>query len=105
MDDGKKVGKLQLRHKLGKSDTMPDGFESNIYYEIEPEFQHKGHGKKILALGLLEARKIGLTEVRLTVLEDNIPSQKIIKANGGVLIDTQLHSVENSPVRLYEIKL
>lgn len=61
--------------------------------------------EKILALTLDEARKIGLTEVRLTVFENNLPSRKIIEANGGVMIDEQLNTVENIPVRLYKIIL
>ena len=72
VDDGKKIGMLQLRHTHGSPSLgMPEGFGNNIYYEIEPEYREKGNGKKILALGLDEARKIGLKEVRLTVFEDN----------------------------------
>ncbi len=105
IEDGKKIGMLQLRHTLsGKSDAMPEGFESNVYYEIESEYQHSGYGKKILTLGLDEARKIGLTEVILTCYEDNIPSQKIIEANGGVVINNQLDK-EGAMVRLYKINL
>ena len=106
MDGDRKTGMLQLRHtRSNPSIGMPESFGNNIYYEIEPEYQNKGYGKKILALGLNEARKIGLKVVRLTVFEDNIPSQKIIETNGGVMIDKQLNTAENIPVRLYEITL
>ena len=106
VDDGKKIGMLQLRHTHGSPSLgMPEGFGNNIYYEIEPEYREKGNGKKILALGLDEARKIGLKEVRLTVFEDNPSSQKIIEANGGVMIDKQLNGETKTMVRLYRIAL
>lgn len=105
MEGGMKIDMLQLRHSLsGKSDVMPEGFESNIYYEIEPEHQHGGFGKKLLALGLDEARKIGLTEVILTCYEDNVPSQKVIEANGGEVINNQ-QDKEGAMVKLYKIIL
>ncbi len=106
VEEGKKIGMLQLRHtRNAPSIGMPESFGNNIYYEIDSDFQRKGYGKKILALGLDEARKIGLKDVRLTVFEDNIPSQKIVEANGGKMIDKQLNTERNIPVRLYEIKL
>jgi predicted acetyltransferase len=36
---------------------------------------------------LPEARKMGLTYVELTTDTDNLPSQKVIIANGGTLVE------------------
>jgi predicted acetyltransferase len=87
--DGKKVGKIQLRHTPGKSEASPEGFESHIYYEIDSEFQGKGFAKEQLKLVLDEARKINLKEVILTVAENNLASQKVVEATGGELLDSK----------------
>jgi hypothetical protein len=36
--DGVVVGTIQLRHKPGKSEIMPEGFESHVYYNIERQY-------------------------------------------------------------------
>jgi len=45
--DGAVVGMCQLRTKPSKAKILPDGFESHLYYEIWPEFQGKGYGRKL----------------------------------------------------------
>ena len=42
------------------------------------------YGKRILSLGIEEAKKIGLREVLITCMEDNVGSKKIIESNGAV---------------------
>jgi predicted acetyltransferase len=66
---------------------MPEGFESHIYYEIDPEYQKKGYASGALRLLLDEARRIGLSEVILNVSDENIPSQRVAEKNGGELIE------------------
>ena len=101
-EGNKVIGKLQLRHRPSKSADVPEGFENHIYYEIEPNYRGKGYGKRILALGLEEARKLGLSEVIVTCDSDNISSRKIIEANGGELLDEQPES-NGKMVRKYKI--
>lgn len=84
------IGSCQFRLVPKKSDILPIGFESHIYYEIDPEYQNKGYASITLGLLLNEARKEKLNEVILTVKKDNLPSQKVITKNGGKLLDTQL---------------
>lgn len=103
-DNGIVLGILQLRHQPSKATSFPEGFESNIYYEIYPEYQRRGYGTLILKLGLLKAEEIGLTEVVLTCEEDNIASQKIIESNGGILVDSKPESL-GSIIRKYKILL
>lgn len=103
-EENKILGILQLRHTPSKNNTFPIGFENHIYYEIQPEYKGKGYGTKILALGLDKARSIGLKEVILTCVEENIASQKIIEANKGELIDKQ-RSSEGVLVYKYRISL
>jgi len=87
MEDAKKLGRIQIRHKPTSGDGVPDSFASHIYYEIEKSEQGKGYGTEILRLGLEEAKKIGLKEVILTCYEDNVGSKAIIEKNGGKLLD------------------
>jgi predicted acetyltransferase len=57
----------------------------HIGYFIRPSKRKMGYGKKILQLGLLEAKKMGLPKVLITCDEDHFASQKIIEANGAIL--------------------
>ncbi len=86
MEDDVRVGMIQIRHQPSRSATMPVDFASHIYYEIDPAFRGKGYGKKILELGLAEARNIGLREVIITCDASNVASRKIIEANDGELV-------------------
>ena len=49
----------------------------------------RGRGYATRALGLLlpEAKTLGLRYVEITTDKDNVPSQKVIEANGGSLVE------------------
>lgn len=87
MENKSKLGFLQIRHRPSHAPSVPEHMTSHIYYEIDAPFRGKGYGKKILQLGLLEARKIGLKEVFITCDDDNLASKKIIEANGGQFVE------------------
>lgn len=61
-----------LRHKIG-----------NVGYTIRPSMRGQGWGTKILALGLFEARALGLDRVCITVDPGNLASIRVIERNGG----------------------
>jgi len=77
------VGKIQIRH-------IPSGrylnLKSHIYYEIRPSFRNKALGNRILGLGLIKARTIGIKTLIIICKENNLASKKIIENNGGVLV-------------------
>ncbi len=79
--------------------TLPEGFESHIYYEIKEECRGHGYATKVLELLLVEAKKIALDKVLLSVSENNPASIKVIEKNGGVLAKT------GEDYLLYEINL
>ena len=87
--DGVVVGICQLRHRPSKSLTMPEGFESHAWYEIESEFRNKGYATEALKELLIEAKNIELKEIILTIAEDNIYSQRVVEKNGGLLLETK----------------
>ena len=99
------VGKIQIRHTPSHAAEVPESMASHIYYEILPEHRLKGYGKKILALGLEEAKKIGLKEVSITCMEDNIGSKKIIEANGGVFVAEAIVPVDGKKMLKYRVVL
>jgi predicted acetyltransferase len=98
------VGMCQLRHIPGKSETMPEGFESNIYYEIDEAYRGRGYAKAALKLMLSAARHVGLSVVILTVAEDNVPSQRVIEAYNAELLATAPDAY-GEPHRKYHIVL
>jgi predicted acetyltransferase len=81
-DAGEVVGYAQVRHRPSHGADLPPEAANHIYYEIEP--RHRGHGKALMGLVLDEARRIGLTAVRLTVDDDNPASRHIIESHGAV---------------------
>lgn len=88
--DGVRVGMCQLRHRPGRGEHLPEGFESHIYYEIDEEHQGLGYAKLALRELIIGARHVGLSEVILVVGEDNIPSQRVIEANQAELLASTL---------------
>jgi predicted acetyltransferase len=100
-DAGVVAGVSRLRHRL-TPELLNDG--GNIGYYIRPAYRGKGHGKTILALTLIEARKLGLERVLLTVRIGNQPSIRVIETNNGILEDERTDP-EGFPYRRYWIDL
>jgi predicted acetyltransferase len=78
------IGRLSLRHHLNDSLRLIGG---HIGYDIRPSMRRQGYGTRALALGLIEARNLGLTRVLVTCDKENTGSRRIIERNGGVLED------------------
>lgn len=78
------AGRISIRHHLNSS---LEKFGGHIGYDIRPSMRHKGYGTLQCRLALAKARERGLERVLITCDDDNIGSQKIIEANGGVLLD------------------
>jgi len=105
VEGGTYIGKIQIRHKPSCGKNMPSDMANNIYYEIESSQQKKGYGKLILKLGLVEAKKSGLSEVIITCMKINTASKKIIEANGGKFL-YEKPLLDNSDIILkYKITL
>lgn len=80
--DGVPVGFGSVRHFLTEALSQVGG---HIGYGIAPQFRGNGYGNEILRLLLKKADEIGLEKVLVTVDLDNIASQAIALANGGVI--------------------
>jgi len=78
-------GSFSLRWQSGTSE-LPDYCLGHIGYSIVPWKRRRGYATAALALVLQEARRRGLEHVQLTADAENLPSQKVILANGGRLL-------------------
>jgi predicted acetyltransferase len=78
------IGRLDIRHRLNENLLL---FGGHIGYDIRPSMRRRGYGTLALHLGLAEAARLGIDRVLVTCSEHNVPSRKIIEANGGVLED------------------
>lgn len=84
IDNEEIVGHVNIRHELNERLEKRGG---HIGYAIRPSARKKGYGIKILELGLLQAKELGLHRLLITCHDTNIPSQKIIERNGGIFSD------------------
>lgn len=83
-DDGF-CGSIGFRWQPGTA-ALPSHCLGHIGYAVVPWKRGRGYATRALALLLPETRKEGLDYVELTTDLDNVPSQKVITANGGVFI-------------------
>ena len=84
MWDGDFCGSIGLRWQPGTSE-LPPYCLGHIGYAVVPWKAGRGYATRALGLLLPMARERGLDHVDLTTDPDNIPSQRVILANGGVL--------------------
>ena len=84
-DDGL-CGHIGFRWQPGTPE-LPPYCLGHIGYAVVPWKRGRGYATRALALLLPEARKEGLAHVDLTTDVDNIPSQKVISANGGTMVE------------------
>ena len=80
--DGVPVGFGSIRHFLTEALSQAGG---HIGCGIAPQFRGNGYGNEILRLLLKKADEIGLEKVLVTVDLDNMASQAVALANGGVI--------------------
>lgn len=79
------LGRVDIRHTLNEFLHSEGG---HIGYDVRPSERRKGYGQLALQLGLQKAKELGLDNVLITCDVDNVGSNKIIRANGGVLENT-----------------
>lgn len=83
-DDGF-CGSIAFRWQPGTS-ALPAHCLGHVGYSVVPWKQRHGYATKAVALLLPEARQEGLDYVEITTNPDNLASQKVVTANGGVLV-------------------
>jgi predicted acetyltransferase len=84
--DGEFCGSIGFRWQPGTTD-LPPYCLGHIGYSVVPWKRQRGYATRALQLLLPEARSEGLAFVELVADADNIPSQRVIEANGGKLVE------------------
>ena len=84
--DGEFCGSIGLRWQHG-TEALPPHCLGHIGYAVVPWKQGRGYATRALGEILREARAEGLRYVDITTQPDNIASQRVITANGGVFIE------------------
>jgi predicted acetyltransferase len=84
--DGEFCGTISLRWQHG-TNTLPPYCLGHIGYAVVPWKQRQGYATQALALLLRDAPAEGLTYVHITTEPENIASQRVIRANGGELVE------------------
>jgi predicted acetyltransferase len=84
--DGELCGSIGLRWQPGTT-ALPPHCLGHIGYAVVPWKQRLGYAKSALCLILPEAKAVGLPYVEITTDPDNIASQRVIEANGGILVE------------------
>ena len=84
--DGEFCGSIGLRWQRG-TEALPPYCLGHVGYAVVPWKQGRGYATQALRQVLQEAEAEGLRYVEITTDPDNIPSQRVIEANGGVLLE------------------
>ena len=106
MWDGEFAGAINLRWQPGTR-ALPPTCLGHIGYSVVPWKRRRGYAKAALAAMLPIAAAEGLPIVDITTDVDNIPSQRVVQANGGVLVErfTKHESAGGGPALRFEVDL
>ena len=100
-DNNKPIGEVGIRT------TLNDFWQnkgSQIYYKIRKSERQKGYGNIILNLALNESKKLGFNKIRINCDDNNIPSEKVILKNGGI-VDIKSYKTKDGTSSSYIINL
>jgi predicted acetyltransferase len=86
MWDGEFCGSIGFRWQPGTT-ALPPHCTGHIGYAVVPWKRGRGYATRALALLLDDVRAEGLQYVELTTSVDNVASQRVIEANGGVQVE------------------
>jgi RimJ/RimL family protein N-acetyltransferase len=100
------AGSINLRW-VKDHGPLPAHVLGHIGYAVVPWKRQRGHATQALAQMLLIARAQGMPMVEITTDTDNLPSQRVITANGGVLVEEFTKGVAwgNKPGLRFRIEL
>ena len=86
MWDGEFCGSIGFRWQPG-TEALPPGCLGHIGYAVVPWKRGKGYATQALREILEDAKARGLRFVEIDTTPDNIASQRVIEANGGIFVE------------------
>ncbi len=86
MWDGEFCGSIGFRWQPG-TEALPPHCLGHIGYGVVPWKQRRGYATLALRELLVDAKAEGLRFVEITTDPDNVPSRRVIEANGGVVVE------------------
>jgi predicted acetyltransferase len=106
MWDGQFCGSIGFRWQPG-TEALPPHCLGHIGYSVVPWKRRRGYATQALREMLVEARDEGLRYVEITTRVENIPSQRVVVACGGVLAEefTAPASLGSTRHRRYRVSL
>ena len=104
--DGEFCGSIAFRWQIG-TEALPDYCLGHIGYGVVPWKQRRGYATDALRQLLPEAKARGLRYVEITTEPENIVSQRVIEANGGILVErfTKAPQYGGTPGLRYRVSL
>lgn len=79
-------GSISVRWQPGTA-ALPPHVLGHVGYSMAPWKRRRGYATQALAQMLAETRGLGLPHIDITTDPDNLPSQRVILANGGVFVE------------------
>jgi predicted acetyltransferase len=86
MWDGEFCGTIGFRWQPG-TEALPPTCLGHVGYSVVPWKQRRGYATRALRQVLPFAGQQGLRYVEITTTKDNVPSQRVIAANGGFFVE------------------
>ena len=84
--DGEFCGSIGFRWQPG-TEALPPHCLGHIGYSVVPWKRGRGYATQALRALLPDAKAEGLRYVEITTVPENVASQRVILANGGVLVE------------------
>ena len=101
IDNNELVGIIDLRHHINHPILSTWGGHSG--YSVRPTKRGWGYAKEMLRLLLIKAKEMNITDFLITCSVNNLASEAVIKANGGIY-ETALE-VDTDHIKRYWIHL
>lgn len=104
MWDGEFCGRVGARWQPG-TEALPPHCLGHVGYTVVPWKRRRGYATAALRAILPDMAAEGLRYVEIVTDPDNMPSRRVIEANGGVLVETftKVASLGGTPGRRYRI--
>ena len=82
VEDDEIIGVSSLRHHMTEKLKLLGG---HVGFGVRPSAQGRGVAQELLKRTLAHAGELGMSEVLVICLKDNIASSRVIEVNGGIL--------------------